>query len=205
MSEEVMTTIRFWVEVLSLVALVIYVIKTWQMASETKKSAEATQASVKEMQLTREREAAPSIVVYLDVVDNFDFALVIKNTGKTSASDLKINITPPLPSFGDPETFDINKLKFLTEGFATFPSGYEFKTTYTSSPVQLNSPHGGVVYQANVSYTDPGTGALYNHQFILDPSVFKGTLPNDDNYKLRREIKEITNQLKSINKFLRRS
>lgn len=204
MSQELRTTIQFWVEVISLIALVIYVIKTWQMASETKRAAEATQASVREMQITRERETAPYIVVYLDIVDNFAFSLVIKNLGKTSASNLKINITPPLTSSFSNNNYDVNDLSFLKKGFPSFPPNYEFRATFDTADNQLSEINSDLVYIAEVSYEDAATNLPYQISYTLDPAVFKGILNFEQMGDLKREIKSISSSLSSIDKTIRK-
>jgi hypothetical protein len=80
-------TILFFVQIASLVFLVIYVIKAWEMASATRKAAEATEKSVLEMREQRDAEVAPYIVAYLDGQGaiNGILYLIIKNTGRTVA------------------------------------------------------------------------------------------------------------------------
>jgi hypothetical protein len=51
----------------SLIFLIIYVIKTWEMASATRKAALATEKSVDELRKTRDQATAPYIVVYFDI------------------------------------------------------------------------------------------------------------------------------------------
>lgn len=81
--------VLFWVQVvgivvqfLSLIFLIIYVIKTWEMAAATRVAAEATQGSVAEMREARDQQTAPYIIVYFDVPFGTSLIyLVVKNIG----------------------------------------------------------------------------------------------------------------------------
>jgi len=55
------------IQTLSLVALVFYVWKTWQIAAATKEGAEIYEQILKEMRDAREAEVAPYVVVYFDI------------------------------------------------------------------------------------------------------------------------------------------
>ena len=56
--------ILFFTQILTLVALVIYVWKTWEMASATRRAAEASAAAVREAIDARLEALAPRILVY---------------------------------------------------------------------------------------------------------------------------------------------
>jgi predicted phosphatase len=54
-------------KILTLISLIIYVWKTWEIASATRKAAEATEATVAEMRAAREQETTPNVIVYFDL------------------------------------------------------------------------------------------------------------------------------------------
>ncbi len=197
-------TILFWVQVGSLAALVIYVIKTWEMASATRKSAAGMQASVEEMQKSRELEMAPYIVVFIDVnIKKGAFFLVIRNTGKTAAKNLKITINPPLYSSFTARGHDINEYKFLTEGFKTFPPYYEFRTEYDHAIPQVGVESKDLVYEASVEYSDELTSNRHTASYLLEPWVFKGLLRSESPDSIRKTTKAIQNEFRDLNRTMR--
>jgi hypothetical protein len=89
--------ILLFVQTASLIALIVYVIKTWEMASASRQSAEISKNTLLEMKEARNQEIAPYIVVYFDKTAlNPEFYLVIKNTGKSMAHDVRLEFDPPL-------------------------------------------------------------------------------------------------------------
>src|SRR6266487_841766 len=97
------------VQIISLIFLIIYVIKTWEMASATRKAAEATENSVSEMRDARDQETAPYVILFFDVPTGSDLIyIVIKNIGYSVATHIKIDLTPSLRS-------NIGKNKFSPE------------------------------------------------------------------------------------------
>ncbi|RJS85980.1 hypothetical protein CW713_00895 [Methanophagales archaeon] len=59
MGKEIVDIILAIVQIGTLIALIIYVIKTWQMASASKKSTEISEEILKEMKESRDQEIAP--------------------------------------------------------------------------------------------------------------------------------------------------
>ena len=96
---DIQQTILFLVQIFSLIFLIVYVIKTWEMASATTKAAQATEKSVTEMRQTRDQESAPYIIVYFDIPYESNLIyLVIKNIGRTIATNISLTFTPTLRS-----------------------------------------------------------------------------------------------------------
>ena len=194
-------TVLFWVQIGSLVALVVYVIKTWEMASATRKSAAGMQASVEEMRKSRELEMAPYIVVFIDVnIKRSAFYLVIRNTGKTAANNLKISINPPLYSSFTAQGHNINEYKFLTDGFKTFPPHYEFRIEYDRAIPQVGIDSKDLVYEASVEYSDEFTTSRHTANFLLEPWVFKGLLRSESMDSVKKNTKAIQNEFKDLNR-----
>lgn len=197
-------TILFWVQIGSLLALAIYVIKTWEMASATRKSAAEMQASVEEMRKSRELEMAPYIVVFIDVnIKKRIFYLVIRNTGKTAANNLKITINPPLYSSFTAQGHNINEYKFLTEGFKTFPPHYEFRIEYDHTIPQVGVESKDLVYEASVEYSDELTTSRHTANFLLEPWVFKGLRRSESMDSVKKNTKAIQNEFMNLNKTMR--
>lgn len=60
------------VQILTLFCLIIYVIKTWEIASATREAARISEKTLKEMKEAREQENAPYILVYCEVPIRYD-------------------------------------------------------------------------------------------------------------------------------------
>lgn len=115
----------------SLIFLIIYVVKTWQMASATRRAAEATRETVEEMREGRDLETAPNVVVYFDIPTGEQLIyLVVKNLGKSVATNVRLHFVPPL------QTSDrqfLENTSFLTEGITSMPPNYELRTLVGST------------------------------------------------------------------------
>jgi len=64
MKAETLDIIMFVIQLLSLIALVLYVIKTAEVAEGTRQSAMAMDRSVAEMVEDRDQQIAPYVVIY---------------------------------------------------------------------------------------------------------------------------------------------
>ena len=93
------------IQLLTLIGLIIYVVKTWQIAAATKNAAQATNRSaalsekvIEEMKAARMQESAPQVIIYIDMPDSSNWALylVAKNIGKSVAKNVQFNLDPPL-------------------------------------------------------------------------------------------------------------
>jgi hypothetical protein len=85
------------IQIPTLIALIVYVIKTWEMATATRKAAEAAQSTLLEMREARDQETAPYVIAYFDVPnDTRSLDLVIKNIGKSMATNVTVSFDPQL-------------------------------------------------------------------------------------------------------------
>lgn len=167
--------ILFFVQVLSLVALVIYVIKTAEMAQGTRQSAAATEKSVEEMRADRDQQVAPYIVVYFDHMnDSPIFDLVVKNTGKSVARDVNISFEPPLDT--SLKNYDIQRLAFVHMPIPTFPPDYEIRASMDVLANRLRSDSLPRVYHVAVTFRGGIDNDLRTAEYILDLNVFSGIL-----------------------------
>src|ERR1700690_2146128 len=92
--------VLFGVQVLTLFFLILYVKKTWDIASATRYATRISEKTLLEMKETREQENAPYIVIYCEnsVPYDTDLYLIVKNSGKSIAEDVKLDFTPHLCS-----------------------------------------------------------------------------------------------------------
>src|SRR5262249_13529785 len=131
MSKEFIESVLAGVQILSLLALIIYVIKTWHMASAALKSATVAEQTLQELKDARDQETAPQVVAYFDVPRRRrTIDLVIKNIGKTTAHNVKLKFDPVLKS--SIEQVQIEDLVLFKEGIGSMPPGYEIRTVFDS-------------------------------------------------------------------------
>jgi hypothetical protein len=90
--------VLFSVQIGTLVALVVYVVKTWQMASATAAAAEASAEAATEMRVAREAASAPRISVYFRTLDVHLAYVVLENRGESTAEDVQMTFQPALQS-----------------------------------------------------------------------------------------------------------
>jgi hypothetical protein len=194
--------ILFWaqlagiaVQFLSLIFLIVYVIKTWEMASATRVAAEATQGSVAEMRETRDQQTAPYIIVYFDVPFGTSLIyLVVKNIGSTIASDVKLDFTPPLSAS---DGNNIREASFVKDGIAAMPPGYEIRALFDTGPSYFGNPDLPLKYQVRVTYLGGINNASRTLNQTLDLSVRKGVL-----YVRPKTIENVADELEKIRREL---
>jgi len=183
------------VQFLSLIFLIVYVIKTWEMASATRVAAEATQSSVAEMHEARDQQTAPYIVVYFDVP--FGTALiylVVKNMGSSIANNVKLVFTPPLSaSSGD----EIREASFIKNGIAAMPPGYEIRALLDTGPDYFGRPDLPLTYQVKVAYHGGMDNTPRELIQTLDLSVRKGVM-----YVRPKSIENVVDELERIRREL---
>jgi hypothetical protein len=176
------------IQLLTLVGLIIYVIKTWQIASATRDAAQATNHSaelsekvIEEMKASRIQESAPQVIIYIDMPDSSNWALylVAKNIGKSVAKEVQFNFDPPLMcGFGnEPHECDI---WFVNKGIRSLAPGQEIRAfldviqNYFGEMAEKLDPRLPTAYNVQVTYH----GGLQTQPIIFDQvidlSMFEG-------------------------------
>ncbi len=125
------------IQIPALVALIVYVIKTWEMASATRASTKIAEQTLQEMNDARDQEIAPYVFVYFDVMvakNQIDF--VIKNVGKSIATDIQIEFDPPLqapPNLpGAPTTEELMNKLMPGGKIHLIPPDHEIRTVFSA-------------------------------------------------------------------------
>jgi hypothetical protein len=170
-------TILFFVQILSLIFLIIYVVKTWEMASATRKAAEATEKSVLEMREHRDAEIAPYVVASLDEQRpiNGILSLVIKNTGKTVAKNVKLIFDPPLQT----RYPDLLDWVLPSEGIPSIPPGYEIRTTLDNFVAYKKT--GPMKFTVTVTYFGGINNNVREDSYHIDLMLFRGIVHSVEN------------------------
>jgi hypothetical protein len=188
-------------QILGIVGLAIYVYKTWEIATANKTSAEMSQKSIEmsqksveltqksveisqrsvelsqavleEMKTSRLQEIAPQVVIYIDMPYNNDFVmyLVVKNTGKTIAKDIKFLFEPTLMT-GFGETPKEMSTRFLKEGISSLAPEQEIRTTFDviSDYPENELP---MSYKVQVDYASDLQSERISSEHIIDLTMFK--------------------------------
>lgn len=192
-------TILFFVQILSLIFLIIYVIKTWEMASATRKAAEATEKSVIEMRETRDQETAPFIVAYFDLPMGSQLIyLVVKNIGRTVATQVKLIFTPTLRA--SKETRVLEEVGFIKDGIESMPPNYEIRTLVDSSPAYFSNKELPLKYNVEITYYGGLEAKQRTIKQTLDLSANKGIsfVRHKDMDNLVGEVEKITREFREI-------
>ena len=153
----------FAAQILTLAAIAVYVWKTWEMASATRRAAEASAAAVKEAIDARLEAMAPRILVYFGA-DELQWAeVVVENRGQGTAIDLSIHFDPPLQ--GSQSHWNPNR--YFERPKAVFPPGYRIAQSFDSWPSYFSAATPRK-YEVTVTYTGKENGKSYSDLHVLD-------------------------------------
>jgi hypothetical protein len=198
------------VGVASLVALIVYVVKTWHIAGATARAAAATEAAatataqsarvservLAEMQQAREFESAPYVIAYFDIPPSAPLVYVVaKNIGRSAARDVRLEFDPPIISklsSGEVSTLPT----FLTDGVPFMPPDFEMRSILWSA-LDVFRGESGIPqgYKVTVSYTDSKSGKQHSESYVLDFSAFRETV-----YTSQKTVNDIHGILKELSK-----
>jgi len=159
------------VQVGTLIAIIIYVWKTWEMARATSEAADASQKSLQELQRTREQQIQPYVICFFQhmVDDPSIYELVILNTGQSMAFDVTIVFSPPLQHF-----YQIaNHTPLTSKEFKTLPPNSEWRTIFGSF-IGLEKESVPDYYTADVCYTWGKDRKHEQYKFTFDLKSIMG-------------------------------
>ena len=206
MKADTLDVIMFVIQLLSLIALVVYVIKTAEVAQGTWKSAQAMDRSVAEMVEDRDQQIAPYVVVFFDhQTDSPIFDLVIKNTGRTAARDVEVSFEPPLQT--SLKNYDIEQLAFIHQVIPTLPPEYEIRASVDVIDNALKSVTLPKQYRVKVTYSGGIKAEKREAEYILDLNIFNGILETHTRSltDLTKAVEKISDKLDELAKITRNS
>jgi len=175
------------IQLLTLIGLVVYVIKTWQIASATKNAAEATRRStqlsekvIEEMKVARTQEIAPQVIIYIDKPDNnWTLYLVAKNIGKSVAKDIQFNFDPPLMcGFGNKS--HESEISFVKNGIRSLAPGQEIRVfhdviaNHFGKMAEKLDPRLPTAYRVRVTFKGGAQDESVTSDQVIDLSMFEG-------------------------------
>lgn len=171
MEKEIIDYILAIVPIATLIVLVLYAIRTGQIASASKRSAEVSEGILKEMKESRDQEVAPYVVAYFDIPYGMPFIyLIVRNAGKSVAEDVKLEFQPPLKNSNGEV---INDIPFIKEGIGSIPPECEIKTFFDTAISYFGKKELPLTYTVKVSYFGGLWPATRKKEQIMDLSVFK--------------------------------
>lgn len=171
------------IQTLSLVALVFYVWKTWQIAAATKESAEIYEQILREMRDAREAEVAPYVIVYFDIDRTRDaLYLVIKNVGKSLASNVKLQFNPPLKNTNMNPLHSVPKIEdspLVRNGIDSMPPGFQLRLVLDRAGRYIDkslTTQGFVpmIYYVTVTYAGGLRQDLTTMKYTIDLNPYRG-------------------------------
>ena len=201
MEKEIIAITLAIVQIATLIALIIYVIKTWQIASASKKSTEVSEGILKEMKESRDQEVAPYVVAYFDIPYGMPLIyLIVRNAGKSVAKDVKLEFQPPLKNSNGEA---INNIPFIKDGIGSIPPEYEIKTFFDTAISYFGKKELPLTYTAKVSYSGGLWPATRNEEQIMDLSAFKSVYINMKGmHELVKEVEMLVKYNNEIKKKL---
>ena len=164
-----------------------------------RESTAATLKTIEEMKETRDQESAPYVVAYFDL--NFPLIFfVVKNLGKSVATEIKLSIDPPM-AITQP-ILDLNKLSFLKDGIAALAPGSEIRTIFASSTTYFDDPPARPrKYKATIVYKGGLSLQPRWHEMTLNLSAYEGTIHHNKNdlNDLVKEVEQIRRTFGELN------
>lgn len=189
------------VQILTLFCLIVYVIKTWEIASATRDASLTSEKTLQEMKETREQENAPYIVVYIKnpIPYDTDLYLIVKNTGKSIAEDVKLDFTPRLRSSSELNSdVDINNLTFIKEGIRSMSPGYVITTYLGGATDYFKHSEFPLIYNVKISYTSSLNKKKIETYQTIDLSAMK-----DLQFVIKKDIHELVEKMDDITKAIK--
>lgn len=196
MSEEILSIVLLIIQMATLIALIVYVWKTWEMASSSQKSTEISRQILQEMKESRKEEIAPYVIVFFDIpYGTGRIYLCVKNVGKSVARNVMIHFQPPLSNSRGKEIADIPLLK---QGASVIFPEYELRTFFDMAYAYFGNKELPRVYEVKVAYSGGLESERREEQFTVDLTSFEGLI-----YMQEYSMHDLVNEIKCIKKILK--
>jgi hypothetical protein len=147
---------------------------------------------VREMKQTREEERRPYVYTDFFLESNIIF-VIVRNSGKNGAKDIKVTFSPPLITS---ENKNISDIAMFKEGIKFLPPDKELKTWFDMGPSFYSSAL-QKSYNVKISYEDMVSDKKYEEEYQLDLETYKEII-----YLHRKTLHDIAEELERINKTL---
>lgn len=151
-----------------------------------------TLKTVQEMREARDQESAPYVIAYFDLDLPMIF-FVVKNLGKSVATDIKLSIDPPLVTKNP--SINLNDLSMIKNGIATLAPGSEIRTFFDSTIGSFSDPNWPLKYKVTIAYKGGLLPDLRWHEMTLDLSAYKGLY-----YDSKKDLDDLVKEIEQIRK-----
>ena len=197
-NKEILDSIIPITQILILVILILYVIKTWRISSATRAAAEVFALSLQVIKEARDQEIAPYVVLYFDIIyEEKIIYLVVKNIGKSTAKDVRIQFRPKLiTNSGE----DICELPIIKNGIASLSPNHEMKM-FVDSTVEFFFERNDqpLTYEVKISFY----GGLKDSQRVSE-QMLDLTADKRLNNTIRRNGHGLVNEVEKISRNIER-
>lgn len=153
--------LRLALEAATLVFLIIYVAKTWQMAS-------ATRDAVTEAKDARLEALAPRVLVYFDLANPPIVEVIVQNAGAGTATEVTFELAPAFPP-----DLDDDPGSFFRTPKAAIPPGVTMRHFIGTTPALLRDGCPDQ-YEVKVSFVGAENCRKYSYRQVLDLAGQKG-------------------------------
>jgi hypothetical protein len=155
---------------------------------------------LKEAQSTREEQSRPFVGIDFETRKGM-IHLVVTNTGRTMARDVRFKFSPDLTSSLDKpreqDPWSIASLKMFSDGIPTLPPGKRIVTLFDSS-FQRKPTEFPDWYSVEVSYDNASKRQSYRETIDLDFGIYWGLIriEEKDAHDIHRRLEELVKEVK---------
>lgn len=158
----------------------------------------ANNMMVKEAKKSREEENRPYVVVFFKYKPNGLIYLVVKNTGKTLANNVKFDFDTPLYY---PKSHPLKDSNLIKDGIPTLPPQYEIRAVIEMMhQIEKNEDGKYPRFKVEVNYNSSNEKSKYSDKFILDPNIESMLLMERELgiHDLAKSVEKLVKQFKKI-------
>lgn len=168
-------------------------ISNFSMAIATVIMASYSKKSIDEMKISRKEANKSNIVFYVELKERH-LNFVIKNTGKTTAYDIKIRSNPKF-KYDKKEEYNYDSI--FKNTIPSMPPGFEIKVSFNDT-LSILTEEENLRYDVNISFNDI-YGDKIQEKVIVDFSYLKGMFPKIPN-DIDSSLHNINVSLEQMNK-----
>lgn len=187
-----MDTMRLIIEIITLIFIAVYVIKTWDIANSNRQT-------VEEMKRSRIKEALPYVIIYFHIRSNHIIEIVVKNIGRTPAKNIKVSSEPKIRSSENIINVYIDKI--LANGIASLAPDQEMRFMLDVAHQYLGKEL-PKEYNVEISFGNELTNEISTIQQIIDINSVEGKTGGNlyDLGDIKEELIEIRKALINLGK-----
>ncbi len=199
--KEILEIIAPIIQILTLAALIIFIFKIWRVSSAAQAAAEVFAVNLQAIKEAKESEMAPYVIALFDIpFEEKMIYLVVKNIGKSTAQDVKIQFKPKL---ADNSGEDISELPVFKNGITSLSPGQEIRTFVDSSSAFLFGQNDQpLTYIVKISFNGWPKDTLKVTEQVLDLTADKrsSNITQHGRHDLTNEVEKISRNIERIRK-----